>query len=462
MTYRPRLWHMIVAIIVVSVLSVLMAGLLRQRQGLNRLQHIIADRQAAGQIGSIADLIATLPATDADLQAAWLSWSEGYSKSWVDPKYDEKAYQAWVTGTGPFPQGIADTLAARESKVQPARVMLQREELLLSGAGWLRTHVTNPKYTLMEAAALPLPNLLVQRDLAQWLRHAAVLADDPCPYLRDLDAVIHASRHPVTLIDALILVALLHIRDQAYVETAMRGTLPADMARAWIRDVVPILRLTGQAMLDEGILFSIGTANSIKPGNEWSFGRDVFGESSVRITWDVWWNGTTDSAKMLAYHADVHDRIMGITHTPLPDIAVVLASCGRIPRVLLPNSNETVVTALTSDADQRAIRLAVLLLQAHATTDLPADVAALRTQNEYLDLMEPAGDAFHLTYERLAPRRLRICISPTSPEPNIAIPGRLADLSKIWGTPAARAPLICVRNATIELEVPGKTAGTTP
>jgi|GEM_PF-6918306 len=145
---------MVVAIIVVSILSVLMAGLLRQRQGLNRLQHIIADRQAAGQIGSIADLIATLPATDADLQAAWWSWSQNYLNKWVDPKYDEKAYHAWVTGTGLFPQGIADTLAARESKVQPARVMLEREDLLLSGAGWLRSHVTNPKYTLMEAAAL--------------------------------------------------------------------------------------------------------------------------------------------------------------------------------------------------------------------------------------------------------------------------------------------------------------------
>jgi len=291
----------------------------------------------------------------------------------------------------------------------------------------------------------------VQRDLAEWLRHAAVLADDPRPYLRDLDEVIHASRHPVTLIDAMVLVGLLHIRDQAYVETAMRGTLPADMARAWIRDVVPILRLTGQAMLNEGILYSVGTANSIMSENGWSFGSDIFGRSSVMITWDVWWNGTADSAKMLAYHADVHDRIMGITHTPLPDIAVVLASCGRIPRVLLPNSNETVVTALTSDADQRAIRLAVLLLQAHPTTDLPADVAALRTQNEYLDLMEPAGDAFHLTYERLAPHRMRICISPTSPEPNIAIPGRLADLSKKWGTPAAKAPLIGDRNAFIEI-----------
>jgi len=102
------------------------------------------------------------------------------------------------------------------------------------------------------------------------------------------------------------------------------------------------------------------------------------------------------------------------------------------------------------------------LLQAHATTDLPADVAALRTQNEYLDLMEPAGDAFHLTYERLAPRRLRICISPTSPEPNIAIPGRITYLSKVWGTPAGKAPLICNRNASVELELPAKIEGTTP
>lgn len=453
---------MIVTIIVVSILSVLMAGMLRQRQGLKRLHQIVADRQAAGQIGSLADLTATLPATDADLQAAWLAWSEGYSKSWVDPKYVDKAYQAWVTGTGPFPQGIADTLDARESKVQPARDMLQREELLLSGAGWLRTHVTNPKYTLMEAAALPVANVLVQRDLAEWLRRAAVLADDPRPYLRDLDAVIHASRHPVILIDAMILVALLHIRDQSYVDTAMRGTLPTDMARAWIRDVLPILRLTGQAMLNEGILHSVGTANSIMSENAWSFGSDIFGRSSVMITWDVWWNGVTDSAKMMRYYCGVHDRVFGITSTPLPDFSAVLASCSRISGMLMPNSDEIVNTTLTSGANQRAMRLAVLLLQAHATTDLPADVAALRAQKAYLDLMEPPGDAFHLTYERLAARRLRICISPTSPEPNIALPGRLADLSKIWGTPAAKAPLIGDRNAFIELEVPKKTAGTTP
>lgn len=453
---------MIVAIIMVSILSVLMAGMLRQRQGLARLHQIAAVRQAAGQIGSLADLIATLPATDASLQSQWLAWSQASVKSWVDPKYDDQAYQAWIAGTGPFPQCIADTLAVRAPKVQPARDMLQRDELLLSGAGWLRTHLTNPKYTLMEVAALPLSDLLVQSDLAEWLRHAAVLAEDPRPYLRDLNAVIHASHYPVTTIDAMHLLALLHIRDQAYVETAMRGTLPADMAKAWIADVEPILHRLGQATLYEGILYSVGMANSITSGNNWSLGSDLLGRGSVMTTWEIWWNGAAVSPKILEYSGVVHDRLKGISHTPLPDVVAAFSACGQILRMFMTRASESIMIALAHEAKQRCMRLAVLFLQAHVTTDLPADVAVLRTRKEYLDLMEPGGDAFSLTYERLAPRRMRICISPTSPEPNIAIPGRFAYLLKSLGKPAAQAAFICDRNANVELEIPVKWVGLAP
>ncbi len=462
MAYRPRLWHMIVAIIVISILSVLMAGMLRQRQGLARLHQIAADRHAAGQIGSLADLIATLPATDADLQSQWWAWSQVSVKGWVDPKYDDQAYQDWIAGTGPFPQSIADTLAVRAPSVQLARDMLQHDDLLLSGAGWLRTHLTNPKYTLTEAAALPLPNLLVQRDLAQWLRHAAVLAEDPRPYLHDFDRLIHASLHPVTLIDAMILVALLHIRDQAYVETAMRGTLPADMAKAWIADVQPILHSTGGAILSEGILYSVGFAHSIGSGQQWSLGRDVFGRNTVSTNWDMWWNGATDSAQMFGYYGKVRDRLQGLTSTPLPDFSTEFASGGQILSMLVPNCSESIMTVLEYDATQRAMRLAVLLLNAYPAADLPADVLILKTQPEYLALLQPPGDAYYLIYERLAQRRMRICISPTSPVPNIAIPGRLTYISKVWGTPAAKAAVVWSRNGSLELEIPLGSKAVTP
>jgi hypothetical protein len=454
MAYRPRLWHVLVFLVLFSALGMVMAGALHHRQGLKQVRELCEARQSAGLVGSLADALAILPPSDDSLQARWLAWSNTSLGTWTDPKYSSKDVIAWVAATGPYPQAIADTVAARAHNFDEAREMLANPALLLSGAGWIRTHLLDEKFTLLQAAALPIPNLLVQRELAQWLHHAAVLADDPRPYLTDFDALIHASRYPVTLIDAMTLVAVINIHDQAYVECALRGTLPDDLRETWLSAPMVTMAQTGAGILHEGLLFGLGTANWLEQSQfSWNNAAAI-GSTSAWLPFDVWWHGTHDAARIMAYEYAAHDRLAGLTTGPLPTTSSTYGRGGLLLGMLLPNVLESAMTALETEAHQRACRVAVLLITAPPGSDLPSDTASLLQTPRTLDLVQPSGDAYHLAYERLSPTRFRIGIAPTTPVPDFVDASRIPPLSKAWGTSPSKEPLVLGRGGPIEVELP--------
>ncbi len=222
---RPRWWAILIGAGLVLVLGAIAFVALQRASGRRAYAAQITADRIAGRMSTVDDFVARAPAVDPAVQQAWTTWSDAASASWTMPTYDQAGWDRWIVGAGPRPETIVRIVEERRATMSPALELL-RGGVLLSGYGWAATDLPPGRRTVADVTRLHLPNLLVLRDHATWLAYAAVLADDPTAHLGDLTRLLAAMDHPATLIDAMMMLMVAGVRDNAHLELAMRGTLP--------------------------------------------------------------------------------------------------------------------------------------------------------------------------------------------------------------------------------------------
>jgi len=452
--FRIAWWHIAIALVITVVLALLAVSLSLRASGRAHFLAQAEARRALGRPATIDDYLARAPQVDMVAHETWDAWSKSAAAAWTDPAYDRKAWDRWVTGLDQRPESIAATVAARRASYATPLSLLRRGDLVLSAYGWVVTDLPPGKRTLTHAAAVRLPNLLMVRDLAEWLRNDAALSVDPRLVLDDLDALRTAlERQPGTIMDAMITVAVSAIRDRAYGDLALRGTLPPDRRERWLAEPSQALRCAADGFDGEAALFSGGLYAMVDQAGPFGSGfADHSVINALAAPW-FWATAFNDAAVMLEVEGAIADRLRGTTSVAPPPWATIAPRLGMIGRIAVPNLLESCIFALEADAWHRCARLAVRLLDLGRGSGLPADhAAALATLGEPVGFAA-AGDHLWLRYERLSDARFRLLIDPASPAPNFDDPKRMPSRGAKAGTPAASQPLVWER-ALIELPVP--------
>lgn len=454
---RRRGWLIAVGIVVVPILGALTLAVMYRADGHRRYQAQVAIDRAQGRMATVSDFVARAPPVDRAQQQAWETWSNGYAQTWDASTSDNAAWDAWIAGGKERPTAIADLVEERRAGFLPALDVLRRGGLALSIRGWVATKLPPGRRRVEDILAVHAPSLLSVRDLATWLRHAAVLAEDPRPHLADLEALLAAMEQPATLIEALIAMGVADLRDRAHLDLALRGRLDPDAATGWLREGSPALAMMASGFAGERALLVDASAASAEDLGLFemdpTLDPSVLGVPRWRAHLETWVRGLSDCAVLADYEGHWSDRLRGLRPDAPPHQAMVARRLGLLGRMSVQNLVHVAGTALEADARDRMARLAVRIV-AHAWRDgLPADHEALLTRLGSADC-SPAGDHLHLRYERLGSDRFRLAVDPASPLPDFDDPTRMPERSKALGAPPSTAPLVRSRAGGIELQVP--------
>lgn len=446
-TPSQRRWLLTGAGLVVVVLAVLSWAALVRADGRRRYDAGAALRTAAGHPATIDALLDRVVVADPRPLTEWRAWQASYLAGPAIPRSSEdRAWRAWVAGGGAPPAAEVAMVTGAAPRFAPALALLRAGPPRIATTRFAALELPPGRRSHADLAHLTMPNLLAIRDLATWSRCRAVLAEDPREPLGDLDRLGEALSEPGCLIDAMILFAVFEERDRAYVETAVRGTLPADLREHWLGEPGRLLTSLADAADDERALFFDPTVVAMQRLPPWA-GRDAC--SALGVPWSpartigYWLSSGRDGAIQADYISRQADRLRGSGPLPAWEPATIA--------VPLIDWVECRATALERDAGWRMARLAVRLQALARTGALPADhTAALTIPGG--DALRPPGDHLHLRFERLAADGFGIGIDPSSPAPDFDAPGRMA--MRAAAPPADPTPFRWRYNRRIEMPAP--------
>lgn len=456
---RLRWWHLaLIAIALSLAAAVTTAGVWR---AMNRAhyQRVVDDLRAAGKPASVDDLVALAPAVDRGVQEAWDAWQKSLTSGGAFAKQElqndlakhQAAWDAWVTGGGPRPDAVATIIATHAPRFAAALPLLRHGDLVATGFGFMAVDLPPGKRRMPFTTSMRIANLFACRELGLWLRHSALLADDPTQHLADLDAIHAALQRPASLIDGMIALSVGEQRDRAYLELALLGRLPEAARRAWLGEESHCLRLVADAFTGESVMMGMGAAAMFD-----SEGPEGFtGKGNWPFAVRLWVSGYRDCAIMVECETHIAQRLRGERADTWPSWEQIEArGLGPLAHIAFPNLHEAAVSSLHADAVQRGARLAVRVIGLARAGTLPADQAALLAALGDPGALSPTGDHLHLRYEVPAPGRFRLVVDPGSPLPNFDDPKRMPERTKAVGTPPAKEPLVWQRHGLIEIRVP--------
>jgi hypothetical protein len=452
-----RWWHIVMLVMVLVTLVAVAVLIALRGAGRAHYHEVIAGLKGAGHPVSVDDLLALAPTVDRGRQAAWDAWQKAYTTGAGRATSlaerlgrHQLAYDAWIAGTGSPPNQVEDIILASAADFAAALPPLRGDGLVLSGYGWMAEDLPVGRRRMPFTSAMRLPNLLCVRELALWLRHATAVATDPRPSLADLDALNAAMARPVTLIDAMIALALADIRDRTYVDLALLDRLPDAERQHWLAEPCRHLALLADAIDGESVLMAMAAAEMLEVESL----ELVSGWEKSMASLRLWITGHRDCARMAEVEVHAAQRLRGQRLDTWNDGPAFNDQLGILGRICMPNLTESAITALQADARHRMTRLAVMLIGMERRGGLPADQAALRAALGDADLLAPAGDHLHLLYEALTADRFRVVVDPASPLPDFDDPKRMGKRTLMAGAPPAKEPLVWLRGQDIELRVP--------
>jgi len=376
---RIRLHWLLIATAVLSIVCWL--GAMWALQRANR-RAFVRDTQALADAGFVMDwdtvAVGIAPADPAAV-AAWTAWC-----AHIPNVEEDSSLTTWIhRGRGAPPPAatvLVDTHRADMESVLP----LVRDGRLRTGLrANLHDWLTGPRdpNALFGAAS----NLFATRALAHWLRWQALTAQDPAPWLDDLDRLVASGDPPLCLMDGMIGMALAAIRDDtrfAHIRW-MGGRL--DREHPWFTTgietagFVPSIwlgeRLYAGLFIDELLLtgdwspwtgtpptwrttlMNVGAA--LNPRNHWQWATLPSGAAFVR------W---TQAKQEAAWRGD----------PPPPPPSGVGGEGNLLAALSLPHLEESHITNGEHLLRARIVRLAACLLLDHrAGVGLPDDAAAL-------------------------------------------------------------------------------------
>lgn len=456
---RVRWWHLVLIGALLLLTTLVAIAFAWRAHGRAQYHDVIAGLKSKGSPSSIDDYIARAPAVDHRLQDDWDAWQKSFiAGSGIDHLLassavakHKPAWDAWVTGHGAKPDEVPRTLAMIAGQYSPALPLLRRGGLVVSAAGWIAVDLPPGKRRMPFTSGIRMSQLLAIRELAVWLHHSAVCADDPREFLADLDALHAAMARPASLIDAMTAIAVTDMRDRAYVDLALQNRLPAESKLRWWSEASGFLHLVANGYEGESVLMGMGAAGMLDESTLIEF---MDGGRQFRVGGWMWLTGYQDCAIMVDLEAHVAQRLRGQRTDLWPAMSAIQPRLGPLGRIAIPNVSETVISALVADAGHRGARLSVQVLDLARSGRLPVDQAEL-VAAVGMKTLAPAGDHLHLRYEVPAPGCFRLVIDPSSPVPDIDDPGRMPQRTKAVGTPPAKASLIWERRqGLIEIRLP--------
>lgn len=459
---RIRWWHLTLIAIALSLATAITTACVWRAMNRAHYQRVVDGLRAAGKPASVDDFVALAPVVDRGVQQSWDAWQKSLTSGGASAKPElqsdlakhQAAWDAWVTGGGPRPDAVAAILATHAPRFADALPLLRHGALVATGFGFMAEDLPPGKRRMPFTSSMRIANLFACRELALWLRHSALLADDPTQHLADLDAFHTALQRPASLIDGMIALSVDEQRDRTYVELALRGRLSETARRTWLGEESRCLHLVGDAFTGESVLMGMGAAAMFDSEGPEGFtgGRNWW---QTPFTMRLWVSCYRDCAIMVECETHIAQRLRGERTDTWPSWQQIEArGLGPLARIAFPNLHESAITSLHADALQRGARLAVRVIGVARDGTLPADQTALLAALGDPGALGPTGDHLHLHYEVPAPGRFRLLIDPGSPLPNFDDPTRMPLRTKAAGTPPAKEPLVWQRHGLIEIALP--------
>ena len=324
------------------------------------------------------------------------------------PQVQDGSDFVWALRGDDPPEDLRKDHERQRADVQPFLALLEEEGICLSQAAFARPP-DSPVPTYVDARVR---TLVPSRRVADWLALDTLLADDPLPSLDRLDRVTAALLPTGGLIDSLIWGAVARRRDEAHLRLLYLEVLPKGRREAWIAESARHREYVTAGLRTERLLYTGPLTRDIAAGTS-TARRALFPGDMDLEDWYEWY---------VLQPGEAMDGLRGERQ-----IEQVLA--GEDPRTGLStydrryedhpwvaNVDALVWTVLQHESRHRMLRLAARLLAIEGLA--PADEAALRTRHPDLaPLLDPGPWHLALDYERLAPHRVRLFFSPTTPLP---------------------------------------------
>ena len=327
----------------------------------------------------------------------------------------------------------AEQMAADSAGVRAAWLALVAEgPVILSGYGWMAADFPQPAAIgVIKAASLRLPNLMAVRILANSYAAAALGASDPRADLHGLDTLVDALQPSASLIDAMILVAICNIRDNAWLEATCRGTDPTP----WIAHCPPLLPAVADAFACERAWFVGSVYQDFRAGRfvdntlySYGSGRGSFNDLKNLATGLLWRVvAPFDIAFAYQWEALSEQRLKGqaVDLSGLQDAIMANSWLHPFSKWMIPNLIESGITAVTQDAGGREYRIAAALVWNWRTSGvLPVDAGAVRALLP-TDLLAAHGDLPAIQYAVVAPGRFRLWVDSATPITDLLPAGRI-------------------------------------
>lgn len=431
---RWWMWLGLAALLLVCAVAAVRIG------GMRRLDAALATVAAAGLPVDTIGYIALAPPVDADRQRRI-----GRYMLWNAPRWGDE----WPTM--PFSslaelrlskhdrERLERKLAAGRTACAEVGAILDEGPVVLSLYGFCeRDPARLRRMDLATVAAMPLPSLLHTRDYVNWWAQQACLAEDPESHLHRLDQLLQGMDHPGSLIDAMIAIACTALRDDAHLWLATRGRLPEVRLQRWLAEVPAHRRWCADGLASERTLFW-GPIARLPP----------LPDPAVDFTWRIaleWPTIGYQCAYAAEHLANQELRLRG-----RPGIGAVpppFGFAGTMSAIMLPNLDESAITAIQGENRHRRMRLAGVIAMHHRSTgslptaeDLPA---ALRAG---IDAELPPQ-----RYLPIAPHRFRLDLDPAGPLPASVPPARVAGGPAASG-PTAKAPAANSQAWSLEIDL---------
>ena len=422
-------WGWALFVVATLLLMVMSAALVYRKTGMRELRAEVALLHAAGYGVVPADLSKLMPAVNRARQnRAWALFGSA-GPIWKESKYPLAGISARLSIPSKSPENERIKQRAEifrlldDSKTARAdwATLSSEGPLVLTGLGWLTSDPATSSPTDLETnASNTIPSLLNVRQMANALAVEARVASDPRPALASLDAIITGQDHRGYLIDAMILIAVMQIRDDAWLEAVLRGTDP----QSWISNTVPCLSRLADSFAIERMLWCGSNTRQILDGKTPIFSGTSW-SLAPRSTWDDVKDSISNSMWSILAPTDNLWYLRGITECErvirdgLGDpkgLALKIHDFrwrAPIAALALPNLAETGNTAARAEISQRRYRLAGAIIHVWNTTKaLPNTLSELPLLTAKLAI--PRADLPVIRYTRVSPTRFLLDSDPAT------------------------------------------------